>query len=132
MPSGYYQLQAAIAALHDQAASVESTDWPQILQLYDVLLKLADNPMVALNRAIAVAMVQGPDAGLTLLDELEHSGKLGEHYRLDAVRAHMLEQAGEHERALLCYRRAAERTASLPERNYLAARAARLNAATRA
>ena len=129
---GYYQLQAAVAAVHDQAASMATTDWPQILQLYDLLLKLADNPMVGLNRAVAVAMVHGPAAGLRLLDELEDTGKLAEHYRLDAVRAHMLEQAGEHERALMFYRRAAERTASLPERNYLTTRAARLNAATRA
>ena len=129
---GYYQLQAAVAAVHDQAASMATTDWPQILQLYDLLLKLADNPMVGLNRAVAVAMVHGPAAGPRLLDELEDTGKLAEHYRLDAVRAHMLEQAGEHERALMFYRRAAERTASLPERNYLTTRAARLNAATRA
>ncbi len=129
---GYYQLQAPVAAVHDQAASMATTDWPQILQLYDLLLKLVDNPMVGLNRAVAVAMVHGPAVGLRLLDELEDTGKLAEHYRLDAVRAHMLEQAGEHERALMFYRRAAERTASLPERNYLTTRAARLNAATRA
>ena len=124
---GYYQVQAAIAALHDRADSVAATDWPQILQLYDVLLRMTDNPMVALNRAIAVAMVQGPSAGLALLDELETTGRLAQHYRLDAVRAHMLEKAGEHERARAHYLRAAEGTASLPERNYLITKAARLN-----
>lgn len=123
---GYYQVQAAIAALHDRAASVEATDWPQILQLYDVLMAMTDNPMVALNRAVALAMVEGPRAGLRVLDELERSGRLAGHFRLDAVRAHMLERAGEHERALAHYALAAQRTTSIPERNYLITRAARL------
>jgi RNA polymerase sigma factor (sigma-70 family) len=97
---GAYQLQAAIAAVHDEAARAEETDWPQILALYDLLKDLADNPMVLLNRAIAVAMVHGPSRGLELLDTLEADGRLAGHYRLDAVRAHLLEMAGDHPRAL--------------------------------
>jgi RNA polymerase sigma factor (sigma-70 family) len=125
---GAYQLQAAIAALHDEAAQVEDTDWPQILALYGLLKRMSDNPMVALNHAIAAAMVEGPAAGLELLERLEADGALRGHYRLDAVRGHLLEMAGEPARALVHYRAAAERTASLPERHYLTARAARLAA----
>jgi RNA polymerase sigma factor (sigma-70 family) len=123
---GAYQLQAAIAAVHDEAARAEDTDWPQILALYTVLERIADNPMVTLNRAIAVAMVQGPAAGLALLTTLDADARLAGHYRLDAVRAHLFERAGELERALAHYRAAAERTTSMPERDYLLTRAARL------
>jgi predicted RNA polymerase sigma factor len=123
---GPYQLQAAIAAVHDEAARAEDTDWPQILALYGLLKRMSDNPMVALNHAIAVAMVDGPAAGLELLKTLDTDARLGGHYRLDAVRGHLLEMAGEDERAVVHYRAAAERTASLPERHYLTARAARL------
>jgi RNA polymerase sigma factor (sigma-70 family) len=126
---GVYQLQAAIAALHDAAPRVEETDWPQILALYGLLKRMSDNPMVALNHAIAAAMVEGPAAGLELLDRLEADGALRGHYRLDAVRGHLLEMSGEPARALVHYRAAADRTASLPERHYLMAKAARLAAA---
>jgi RNA polymerase sigma factor (sigma-70 family) len=130
-PVGSYQLQAAIAAVHDEAPRVEDTDWPQILALYGLLKQMSDNPMVALNHAIAAAMVHGPAAGLDLLTALDADARVSGHYRLDAVRAHLLEMAGEHERAIVHYRAAAERTASIPERNYLTARAARLTAAQR-
>jgi RNA polymerase sigma factor (sigma-70 family) len=126
---GSYQLQAAIAALHDEAGRVEDTDWPQILALYVVLERMSDNPVVTLNRAIAEAMVHGPRAGLDLLEPLDADARLRGHYRLDAVRGHFLEMAGDHERAVTHYRAAAERTASLPERNYLLTKAARLAAA---
>jgi len=126
---GAYQLQAAIAAVHDEAARAEDTDWPQILALYELLKRMSDNPMVMLNRAIAVAMVQGPPAGLELLRELDSDGRLKGHHRLDAVRAHLLEMAGDHGGAIASYRTAAERTTSLPERNYLLTQAARLSEA---
>jgi RNA polymerase sigma factor (sigma-70 family) len=122
---GAYQLQAAIAAVHDEAASAEATDWPQILALYGVLLQMSDNPMVALNHAIAVAMVQGPAAGLARLDALAGDERLAGHHRLDAVRAHLLERAGDREAAREHYRRAAEHTTSAPERDYLLMKAAR-------
>jgi RNA polymerase sigma factor (sigma-70 family) len=128
---GSYQLQAAIAAVHDEAARAEDTDWPQILALYGLLKRMADNPMVALNHAIAAAMVQGPGMGLELLKALDTDGRMGGHYRLDAVRAHLLEMAGDHERAIVHYRAAAERTTSIPERNYLTTKAARLSAVQR-
>jgi RNA polymerase sigma factor (sigma-70 family) len=121
---GSYQLQAAIAALHDEAARADDTDWPQILALYALLKRMSDNPMVALNHAIAAAMVHGPRAGLELLEPL--SGPLHGHHRLDAVRAHLLERAGERAAAIAHYRAAAGRTASVPERDYLTAQAARL------
>jgi RNA polymerase sigma factor (sigma-70 family) len=124
---GEYQLQAAIAALHDEAARVEDTDWPQILALYDVLLRMSDNPMVALNRAIAVAMVEGPAAGLVLLDVLDADARVAGHHRLAAVRGHLLERAGQHAAAITYYRKAAALTASTPERNYLITLAARLS-----
>ncbi len=123
---GPYQLQAAIAAVHDEAARHEDTDWPQIMALYELLRRMSDNPMVMLNHAIAVAMVRGPRAGLELLDSLDRDGRLAGHHRLDAVRAHLLELAGDREAAIAGYRTAAERTASLPERNYLLTQAARL------
>ena len=122
---GAYQLQAAIAAVHDEAASAEETDWPQILALYGVLLEMSDNPMVALNHAIAVAMVEGPAAGLARLDALAGDERLAGHYRLEAVRGHLLERAGDREKAREYYRRAAERTTSAPERDYLLMKAAR-------
>jgi len=127
---GAYQLQAAIAAVHDEAARAEDTDWPQILALYDLLRRMSDNPMVMLNHAIAVAMVHGPTAGLDLLNALDADGRLTGHHRLDAVRAHLLELAGDHQAAMAHYRAAAGRTTSLPERNYLITQAARLREVT--
>jgi RNA polymerase sigma factor (sigma-70 family) len=123
---GEYQLQAAIAAVHDEAARPEETDWPQLLALYGLLLRMSDNPMVALNHAIATAMVDGPDAGLALLGPLEADERLRGNHRLAAVRAHLLERAGDRAVAVSLYRAAAEQTTSLPERNYLMMRAARL------
>ncbi len=128
---GPYQLQAAVAALHDEAPSAEATDWPQILALYAVLARITDNPMVALNQAIALAMVDGPAAGLSRLDALAADPRLAGHYRLDAVRGHLLERDGQRAAAAACYGRAAEGTASLPERNYLLARAMRLKESAR-
>jgi RNA polymerase sigma factor (sigma-70 family) len=124
---GPYQLQAAIAAVHDEAARAEDTDWPQILALYDLLERMSDNPMVALNRAIAAAMVHGVTKGLELLDALKEDARVAEHHRLDAVRAHLLELAGDLEAAVRPYRAAAAKTANLPERNYLLTQAARLS-----
>jgi predicted RNA polymerase sigma factor len=121
---GEYQLQAAIAALHDDARSAEETDWRQIAGLYGLLEPITGNPMVTLNRAAAVAMADGPEAGLRLLETLDE--RIAGHYRLDAVRAHLYEQAGNRERALAHYEAAAARTTSLPERRYLIAQAARL------
>lgn len=126
---GAYQLQAAIAAVHDEAASADDTDWPQILALYGLLRRMSDNPMVALNHAVAAAMVHGPRAGLELLALLDADARIAGHYRLDAVRAHLWEMAGDAARAVAHYRAAAERTASLPERNYLTTKAARVGAA---
>jgi predicted RNA polymerase sigma factor len=124
---GTYQLQAAIAAVHDEAARVEDTDWPQILALYGLLMRMSDNPMVTLNHAIATAMVQGSAAGLELLKALDTDERLAGHHRLEAVRAHLLELTGDRKSAIACFRRAAGRTTSLPERNYLMTRAARLS-----
>jgi len=124
---GEYQLLAAIAAVHDEAECAEDTDWPQILALYGMLMRLSDNPMVGLNHAIATAMVNGPEAGLALLAPLDNDARLRGNHRLDAVRAHLLERAGEHEAAIELYRKAATRTASVPERDYLMLKAARLN-----
>jgi len=126
---GQYQLQAAIAAIHDGAPRVEDTDWRQILVLYGLLEQLTGNPMVTLNRAVAAAMADGPEAGLKLLDAV--SDRLAGHYRLDAVRAHLLELAGDRAAALAHYRAAAARTTNLPEQYYLTTRAARLGALTR-
>ncbi|MGW7367638.1 RNA polymerase sigma factor [Streptomyces sp. NPDC054841] len=125
-PLGPYQVQAAVAAVHDEAKTVEETDWPQILALYGVLEQLSDSPVVSLNRAVAAAMVHGPQAGLRIVDALEAGGRLAGHHRLYVVRAHLLEMAGEREAAAENYRAAANRTTSLPERHYLAIRAARL------
>jgi RNA polymerase sigma factor (sigma-70 family) len=121
---GPYQLQAAIAAVHVEATTAADTDWPQIVALYDLLERMAPNPMVTLNRAVAVAMAQGPQGGLELLTTLEDD--LGEHHRLHAVRAHLLELSGETAAARDSYRTAARLTTSLPERRYLEARAAKL------
>jgi RNA polymerase sigma factor (sigma-70 family) len=125
---GSYQVQAAIAAVHDEAARAEDTDWPQVLALYGLLEKRSDNPMVTLNRAVAVAMVHGPAAGLDLLKSLDRDERLAGHYRLDAVRAHLLERAGDRDGAITRYREAATKTTNIPERNYLMAKAARLSA----
>jgi RNA polymerase sigma factor (sigma-70 family) len=121
---GEYQIQAAVAAVHDQAVRVEDTDWAQILALYGLLERMTGNPIVALNRAIAAAMVYGPAAGLALLDALDE--RLAGHYRLDAVRAHLFEMAGDSAAAVAHYRAAAARTTSVPERDYLTIQAARL------
>jgi len=124
---GPYQLQAAIAAVHDEAARAGDTDWPQILALYDLLRHMSDNPMVTLNQAIAAAMVHGATKGLELLDAVKADPLLANHHRLDAVRAHLLELAGDRNGAVLYYRAAAGKTGSLPERNYLLTQAARLS-----
>ncbi|MEV6302324.1 sigma-70 family RNA polymerase sigma factor [Actinoplanes sp. NPDC051861] len=124
---GEYQLQAAIAALHARAARPEQTDWPQILALYGVLEKITGNPVVRLNRAVAAAMAAGPDEGLALLDGLEGVPR----FRVDAVRAHLYEMAGDPRAAAELYRSAAAGTDSLPQQRYLITRAARLNQATR-
>ena len=123
---GLDQLQAAIAAVHDEAAQVEHTDWPQILALYELLRRVSPSPMVTLNHAIAAAMVHGPAQGLQLLTALDTDPRLASHYRLDAVRAHLLEQTGDYKAAIEHYRVAAARTTSIPERNYLITQAARL------
>ncbi len=123
---GPYQLQAAIAAVHDEAASASETDWPQILALYALLKRMSDNPMIALNHAVAAAMVHGASAGLQLLRGLDADGRLSGHHRLDAVRAHLFEMAGDREAAITHFQTAASRTTSLPERNYLLTQAARL------
>jgi RNA polymerase sigma factor (sigma-70 family) len=123
---GPYQLQAAIAAIHDEAPSADTTDWPQILALYDVLEQAAPGPIVTLNRAVAVAMVDGPRAGLAVLGTLEQDQRMAHNHRLHAVRAHLLELAGDADAARRSYRTAARMTASVPEQRYLALRAARL------
>ncbi|MEU0478489.1 DUF6596 domain-containing protein [Streptosporangium sp. NPDC006013] len=130
-PLGPYQLQAAIAAVHAEATCAEETDWPQILALYRLLERLAPNPMVTLNHAVALAMVKGPQAGLDLLRNLEADERVAGHHRLHAVRAHLLETAGDREAARAGYREAARRTTSLPEQRYLETRAARLAQAER-
>ncbi|MFI7409184.1 RNA polymerase sigma factor [Streptomyces sp. NPDC049627] len=123
-PAGPYQLRAAIAAVHDEAPSAAATDWPEILGLYDVLVRLVPGPVERLNRAVAVAMVRGPRAGLAELAGLED--ELGAGHRLDAVRGHLLERAGARDEARAAYESAAAKTLSLPEQRYLHARAARL------
>jgi predicted RNA polymerase sigma factor len=123
-PLGEYGVQAAIAAVHSQAPSAEATDWPSILALYERLEAMTDSPVVTLNRAVAVAMVEGPTAGLGVLDKV--ADRLGPSHRPDAVRAHLLELAGELGGAVAHYRAAARRATSVPERRHLAMRAARL------
>jgi RNA polymerase sigma factor (sigma-70 family) len=128
---GPYQLQAAIAAVHDEAARPEDTDWRQILGLYELLHRIAPGPMVTLNRAVAVAMVHGPRAGLEQLAAAEADPALAGHHRVDAVRAHLLDMAGDREAARAHYRLAARRTLSLPERRYLESRATQLTPSRR-
>jgi len=123
---GAYQLQAAIAAVHDEAARAEDTDWPQILALYSVWKRMTDNPMVTLSHAIAAAMVHGPATGLALIKPLDADPRIAGHYRLDAVRGHLHELSGDRAAAVAHYRAAASGTTSLPERDYLIQRAARL------
>ena len=123
---GVYQLQAAIAACHDEAARAEDTDWPQILALYGLMKRMSDNPMLTLNQAVAVAMVHGPRAGLQLLESLDADPRVAAHYRLAAVRGHLYEKAGDPGAAVECYQAAAALTASVPERDYLLLKAARL------
>jgi RNA polymerase sigma factor (sigma-70 family) len=123
---GPYRLQAAIAAVHAEAARPEDTDWPQILALYELLERTSPNPIVTLNRSVAVAMVRGPQAGLDLLRALDDDKRTAEHHRLHAVRAHLLEMAGNRKAARDNYQAAARRTTSLPEQRYLEARADRL------
>ena len=123
---GPYQLQAAIAAVYDEAPTADATDWPQIVALYELLLQVSDNPVVALNHAVAVAMVQGPRAGLELLTNLESDQRVASSHRFHSVRAHLLEMAGDAAAARQGYLDAASRTASLPRQRYLHARAARL------
>jgi RNA polymerase sigma factor (sigma-70 family) len=123
---GPYQLQAAIAAIHAEAPCAEQTDWPQIVALYDLLSRLAPNPMVTLNHAVAVAMADGPQAGLDLLAPLDADTRIASHHRLAAVRAHLYELLGDGTAAHEHYRLAARRTTSRPEQRYLEARAARL------
>ena len=123
---GPYQVQAAISAVHAEAPRAEDTDWPQILALYELLEGMAPNPVVTLNHAVALAMVRGPQAGLDLLATLDGDARLRDTHRVEAVRAHLLELAGERPAALAAYRSAARRTTSLPEKRHLEARAARL------
>jgi RNA polymerase sigma factor (sigma-70 family) len=125
-PVGPYQVQAAIAAVHAEAPRAADTDWPQILSLYDLLGVLAPNPMVTLNRVVALAMVVGPRAGLDLLTSLDTDEQLAGHHRIDAVRAHLLDMAGDPAAARATYQQAARKTTSVPEQRYLQARAARL------
>ena len=124
--TGPYQIQAAIAAVHDEAVSAEATDWPQILALYELLMRISDNPMIALNHAVAVAMTHGPHAGLDRLAGLETDERIADDHRLPSVRGHLLEMAGDRAAAREAYLAAAERTTSLPRQRYLNARAARL------
>jgi RNA polymerase sigma factor (sigma-70 family) len=125
-PTGPYQLQAAIAAVHDEAPSAEATDWPQIVALYELLRQTSDNPVVALNHAVAVAMARGPQAGLDLLGKLEADERIADDHRLHAVRGHLLEMAGDRAGARDAYQAAARRTTNLPQQRYLHGRAARL------
>ena len=127
---GPYQLQAAVAAVHDESPRHEDTDWPQIAALYGLLERMHDNPMVTLNRAIAVAMVQGPAPGLQMLDTLAAGGRLAGSHRLDAVRGHLLEMAGDREGAVRHYLAAANRTTNTAERTYLLTQAASVREGT--
>ncbi len=125
--TGPYQIQAAIAAIHDEARSAEATDWPQIQALYELLLQISDNPMVALNHAVAVAMADGPARGLQRLETLATDKQLAEDHRLYAVRAHLLEMSGDIPAAREAYRAAARRATNVPQQRYLIGRAARLD-----
>ncbi len=126
-PPGPYQLQAAIAAIHDEAPSAADTDWPQIVALYELLLQVSGNPVTALNHAVAVAMTRGPRAGLDLLEGLEADQRILAGHRFHAVRAHLLEMVGDLAAARDCYLEAASRAGSLPHQRYLNAQATRLN-----
>lgn len=128
---GLYQLQAAVAALHDEAPTASDTDWREIESRYALMTKLTDNPMVALNHAIAVAMVEGPDAGLARLAALDADARIAGHYRLAAVRGHLYERAGDAAQAVAQFRAAADGTANEAERNYLMLKAASLQSARR-
>jgi predicted RNA polymerase sigma factor len=125
-PTGPYQIQAAIAAVHDEADSAESTDWAQIAALYGVLLRLDDNPVVALNHAVAVSMIDGPRAGLSLLQGLEADGRMTSSRRYHAVRAHLLERAGDQVAALTAYRTAIRYATNIQQQRYLNQQIARL------
>jgi len=125
-PLGPYQVQAAIAAVHAEAPTAQDTDWPQIVKLYEVLLRIAPNPMAALSHAVAVAMVDGPTAGLELLDHFDGPSRAAVGHRLDAVRGHLLDLAGDAAAARAAYLAAARGTTSLPEQRYLRARADRV------
>ncbi len=126
-PLGPYQLQAAIAAVHDEARSSEATDWREILALYELLDRVAPNPMATLNRVVAVAEVHGPDAALELLASLDDDDRIAAHHRTYAVRAHLLERSGDTDGARVAYREAARRTTSRPEQRHLEGRAVRLS-----
>jgi RNA polymerase sigma factor (sigma-70 family) len=128
---GPYQIQAAIAAVHDEAPTVDETDWKQVLALYELLEQVSPNPMVTLNRAVAVTMVHGPDAGLDLLATLETDPRMARHHRLHAVRGHLRELAGDSASAVASYRTAARLSSNVPERRYLYAKAARLTSEPR-
>jgi RNA polymerase sigma factor (sigma-70 family) len=123
---GPYQVQAAIAAVHAEAPRAEDTDWREILGLYDLLTRISPSPVVTLNHAVATAMVFGPEAGLDLLETVERDDRLAGNHRVDAVRAHLLEMAGDRDAARASFRAAARRTTSRPEQRFLEARAARL------
>ena len=125
-PTGPYQLQATIAAIHDEAPNAEATDWPQILALYELLMQIADNPVVALNHVVAVAMAHDAYAGLALLEGLATDERISDDHRFHAVRAHLLEMTGDLAGARDSYQAAAQRVCSLPQQRYLRARAARL------
>ena len=125
-PTGPYQLQAAIAAIHDEAPNAEATDWPQIVALYGLLVQMSDNPVVALNHAVAVAMAEGPEHGLELLEAIQGDERIAEDHRLHAVRAHLLEMAGDRGGARESYLEAARRATNLARQRYLHGRAARL------
>ncbi len=125
-PVGSFQIQAAIAAIHDEATTAGDTDWPQILALYDLLARTSTNPVVALNRAVAAAMVHDPQAGLDLIAGLDHDRHLASQHRLHAVRAHRHEQAGDLAAAHAGFEEAARRATNIPEQRYLRAQAARL------
>lgn len=130
-PLGPYQVQAAIAAVHDEAVTADETDWPQILELYRLLVELSPTPAVILNRAVAVAMVQGPAPALAQIDALQRDGRLDRYHRLHAVRAHLLEMEGDLAAAHREYETAARLATSLPEQNFLRGRSDSCAAACR-
>jgi RNA polymerase sigma-70 factor (ECF subfamily) len=126
--AGTYQLQAAIAALHDDAATADETDWPQIAALYRVLGQMNPSPVVELNRAVAVAMADGPAAGLAIVDRLAASGQLDDYPYLHSTRADLLRRIDQPEAAAEAYRRALDLTANVPERAFLERRLVELGA----